>query len=176
MPNEKLKDECDECHTDYNLTLYEIDTPDKVFHLCPNCYDEYKIHFADYDIKEISKCPGYYYCEKLDNLRGKCTHEEEIKVNLSKYSLMSTYKPPINWCSAADVSMIKTTVALSDYIKKSEEEANKINHETLKLNKDMSDISTETLNHTKKMEYLTKIMLIVSCLNLIVILLQIIKG
>lgn len=104
-----------------------------------------------FEFCEISRCVGYYDCKRMDNLRRICESRELKSLsNHSIYGLVTARRAPA--CSPAEVGIIKSNIKLLDLIDK--------------FDKSSTQISKETLEHTKDMKNLTWVILIATLLNL----------
>lgn len=149
---------CDRCgeltsEFDYYQTL------DGEYIFCSKeCCEEFYEEHNEYDTFENEiLCPAYYDCEKFDNIRNMCIHTSKLRFGLAKLNLEnSVVTNSVEWCSPADVTIIRSNIKLFDFVKKTEEESSKLNQETLKL--------------TRINTLLAVAMLITSVINLIIIL------
>ena len=122
---------------------------------CEDFYEEHK----EYDIfKDINICPGYYACKKFDNIRNMCIHTYCLRFGKAKYKNKMNFSnsiPKGEWCSPAEVSIIKSNIKLFDFVKKTEDESSKLNK--------------ETLIHTRVNTILAVAMLFTSVINLVLL-------
>lgn len=124
-----------------------------------------------YNLFEVKKCPGYYDCKEIDNLRGKCV----VKNQIHKYSVWNNSTSNIDWCEASTVSLIRANLKLLHFVQDAEKNAEELNSKTLEINENVEELTSDTLKHTKIMTCLTIVMLVVSIFNLILFVLQIFK-
>lgn len=120
---------------------------------------------------EIKKCPGYYDCKEIDNLRRKCV----VKNQINKSSVWNNPTLNINWCEASTVSLVRANLKLLHFVQDAEKNAEELNSKTLEINENVEELTSDTLKHTKIMTCLTIVMLVVSIFNLILFTLQIFK-
>lgn len=110
----------------------------------------------DFRLYEVKRCVGYYECERLDNLRGICENKEEVGVshpfgiNLSGLNRQ---------CEPAQVGIIKSSLKLLDLMDE--------------FDKKSTDLNNKMLKHTKSMNWLSKLILIITVVNLGFLLIQI---
>lgn len=153
----KSKDKkCKVCGSEINSYDFYV-TDDQTEFLCSeDCCRDYfdKTGYSNYI--HYSICGGYYDCEKLNNIDGRCRTSNEI--NFSQLGSPILEIPP-NRCPPAEISIIRTNMKLYNFVKQSEEQSSKLNEETLNL--------------TKYNVHLTIVMLVLAALNFIGILVQI---
>ncbi len=111
----------------------------------------------NYEIYEITRCNGYYDCEKLGNLRVMCEKKKRVGLSGLLDGFISFLTPE---CDPAKVGIIKSSVKLLDLMTKFDEKSTKLNN--------------KILEHTKSMNKLTKFILIITGINLFLIAVQII--
>lgn len=106
---------------------------------------------AEYRFYEVSRCPAYYYCEKIGNLRVGCEEEHRIEdENVGMFHIPELRPPPI--CRPAEAGLILAT--------------SRFDETSTQLNQQM-------LGHTKTMKSLTWAILGFTIVNLILISIQI---
>jgi hypothetical protein len=129
-----------------------------------------------WDPLDVFRCRGYYGCERLNNLRGRCEKYETHKIkedepiesqaprNLSHFSNIpaAIFIPPVPFCEPSEVAIISANLKLFDLF-------DRFDKESTKLNKEM-------LIHTKSMSRLTKWILVLTILNTIFVILQIVLS
>jgi len=103
----------------------------------------------DFRLYEVKRCVGYYDCERLDNLRGMCENKEEVGVSYP-FGLRPTAL--IRQCEPAQVGIIKSSLKLLDLMDD--------------FDKKSTDLNNKMLKHTKSMNWLTKLILIITGVNL----------
>jgi len=112
---------------------------------------------GEFELYEITRCVGYYDCERLDNLRVACESREPV-VKSGPFDLPHTQLRPN--CSPAEVGMIKSSLKLLDLFEQFERSS--------------TQLSQEMLDHTKEMNRLTKWILAFTIVNAFMIIIQII--
>lgn len=156
----KIDSYCSNCKSKIDKYDYYITGDQSKYFCSENCMKTILPDEKAYEgIYNIRTCKGYDYCKQLGNLREICVFEKKITKDI--YDPLRPYKPSDypNWCSPSEVSIIVGNMKLLDFIKKSEDESRKLTLESLKQNK--------LTNH------LTWVMLIVSILNLVSVILEI---
>ena len=113
-----------------------------------------KTGYSDYI--HYSTCGGYYDCEKLNNIYGRCRTSNEINFSQLGSPILEILP---NRCPPAEISIIRTNMKLYNFVKQSEEQS--------------SELNEETFNLTKFNVKLTKAMLVLAAINAIGIIVQI---
>ena len=153
----KSKDKkCKVCVSEINSYDFYVTDNQTEFFCSEDCCRDYfdKTGYSDYI--HYSTCGGYYDCEKLNNIDGRCRTSNEI--NFSQFGSHVLEILP-NRCPPAEISIIRTNMKLYNFVKESEEQSSKLNEETLNL--------------TKFNVKLTKAMLALAAINAIGIIVQI---
>lgn len=118
---------------------------------------------------KITRCVGYYDCDRLDNLRVMCEDEEALKgrggsiysiINGMTNAIDSIIRAKSRTCNPSDVAIIKASLKMMDM--------------TEKFNESSTKLSNEMIKHTKGMNRLTKWILGFTIANAIIIILSII--
>lgn len=154
MKSKKYK--CKVCNAE--IDSYDFFATDKMdmFFCSEDCCKEYYDETGYDDYRHVSTCGGYYDCEKLNNISDRCRTCH--KINFSEFGVSLDF--PVNRCPPAEISIIRTNMKLFDFVKKSEEQSSKLNEETLEL--------------TKSNVRLAKVMLILTAVNVVGVIVQII--
>ena len=154
---------------------------------CADKFKEKQKNQDDLELFEIRRCVGYHDCERLDNLRGICETKE--RVNSGGGGIFGLSLPPLNrMCEPAQVGIIKASLGLLDVLDSFGELSLKHNKQMLKqeksnsellksmddVNKISSKLNKKMLNQTEKMNMLTKLILIITGVNLGFLIIQII--
>jgi len=111
----------------------------------------------EFELYRITRCVGYYDCERLGNLRIACESREPV-VKSGPFDLLHIQLRPN--CSPAEVSIIKSSLKLLDLLEQFE--------------RNSTQLSQEMLRHTKEMNRLTKWILAFTAINALMIIIQII--
>lgn len=150
---------CSQCGEPINNFDYYLTLKGEYIFCSEDCCEEFYEEHNEYDTFENEiLCPAYYDCEKFDNIRNMCIHTSKLRFGLAKLNLEnSVVTNSVEWCSPADVTIIRSNIKLFDFVKKTEEESSKLNQETLK--------------HTRINTGLAVAMLITSVVNLIIFIL-----
>lgn len=56
---------------------------------------------------EVSRCPAYYYCERLGNLRNGCEERHRIEEEIGMFQIPELRPPPI--CNPGEAGLILAT-------------------------------------------------------------------
>ena len=146
---------CKVCGSEINSYDFYVTDNQKEFFCSEDCCSDYFDETGYSDYIHYSTCGGYYDCEKLNNIDGRCRTSNEI--NFSQFGPVLEFLP--HRCPPAEISIIRTNMKLYNFVKQSEEQSSKLNEETLNL--------------TKFNVKLTKAMLVLAAINAIGIIVQI---
>lgn len=120
---------CKICNDKINPDHYFTNKSESYYICSEECADKIR----DEELYQIQYCIAYDECDQLNNLRQMCIFEEKYTGGFNLYSPLPKHP---NFCSPSEVSMIKSSVKLLNFVKESEERATELNNETLKLTHD----------------------------------------
>lgn len=108
-------------------------TTDNIDYFCSEeCYKEVYDEDLDSEFIHVLTCPRYADCERLDNIRDMCRSEHVIVHSKGLIDCINVEIPP-RWCSPTELSLVRTTSRLYNFILESEEKNDKLNKEMLKF-------------------------------------------
>lgn len=128
----EIDENCKICGKPIDSYDYWVTTDYKDYFCSENCYQKVYDSDEDSEFINISTCPGYSDCEQLNNIRNGCRYEQVITHPKSIFDIPTPFIPP-RWCSPVELSLVRTTVKLFDFISESEKESAKLNKKMLKL-------------------------------------------
>lgn len=129
-----IEEICKICGQPINSYEYWVTTDYNDYFCSENCYQKVYDSDEDSEFIHVSTCPGYSDCEQLNNIRNGCRHEHVITHPESIFDIPNIDIPP-RWCSPIELSLVRTTVKLYDFISDSEMKSTKLNEEMLTLTK-----------------------------------------
>ena len=129
-----IEDNCEVCGNPIDSYEYWVKTDNNEYFCSEKCYK--KIFDEDKNSKfvHVLMCPGYLDCERLNNIRDMCRHEHVIRHSQSMFDIPDMEILP-KWCNPLELSLVRTTVRLYEFILDSEKKSDESNNEMLKLTK-----------------------------------------
>lgn len=156
-----IEENCKICGKPIDSYEYWVTTDNKDYFCSEECYKEVYDEDVESEFVHVSTCPGYADCERLNNIRDICRHEHIIVHSGGLFDDLDIEIPP-RWCSPTELSLVRTTSRLYNFIIESEEKTGKLNREMLEL--------------TKINVILAGVMIIFSIVNLIIVIFQTITN
>ena len=156
-----IEENCKICGKSIDSYEYWVTTDNMDYFCSEECYKEIFDEDLESEFVHVSTCPGYVDCERLNNIRDICRNEHII-VHFGELFDNLDFEIPPRWCSPTELSLVRTTSRLYNFIIESEEKTDKLNKEMLKL--------------TRINVILAGVMIIFSIVNLVIILFQIITN
>jgi hypothetical protein len=156
---------------------------------CVNKFLERSVR-KDFTLYKISRCVGYYDCQRLDNIRRMCEDKEELTSQKRGLFLMPNISPLNRRCEPAQVGIIKSSLALLDLFEsyKSEsseinkqflenaKEAGEINKQILTNTRQSGEVNKQMLKYTKHLTILTVLIAFFTVVNIVLIVYKIVEG
>lgn len=152
-----IEENCKICGKPIDSYEYWVTTDYEDYFCSEECYKEVFDEDLNTDFIHVLTCPGYADCERLNNIRDICRHEHVIAHSGGLFGDFDFEITP-RWCNPTELSIVRTTSRLYNFILESEERSDKLNNEMLKL--------------TRINVILAGIMIIFSIVNLIIIIFQ----
>lgn len=150
-----IEENCKICGEPIDSYEYWVTTDKEDYFCSEECYKEIFKEDSESEFVHVLTCPGYADCERLNNIRDMCRHEYVIAHSGGIFDSVDCEILP-RWCSPTELSLVRTTSRLYNFIIDSEEKTDKLNKEMLKF--------------TRINVVLAGVMIFFSILNLIVIL------
>lgn len=162
--------ECLACEKDLNeynfLSLRKYKFPKKTkcleeaYDFCTiKCIDKFletvnDDHFKDFQKYKISRCGAYKDCERIDNLRNMCESAENVIREPNQFPIGPLrYLSPS--CGPGEVGIIRASIRLMDILEG--------------FDTKYQESSNELINHSKNMNRLTKLILVFTLANLVLL-------